>query len=224
MNNIDKTQTLGEIVAAHPYIVDVLNKYKIDFSFNGSTTLEAAIRDKDLNEYDVVGEIDLAVDEFKLMNSKVIYWENEPIDKILDFIEGHHHVFMIETLKKIDALMEKNTDDFPLELKVLFGQLKKDMVEHQKKEEENLFSLLREYSGNRRTDLRHKIVQYMIETEGEHDEAGRLFNEINNLTNDFTIPSETSENLRKVYELLDELEKDAFIHIHMENSILFKMI
>lgn len=224
MNNIDKTQALGEIVAAHPYIVDVLSKYKIDFSFKGSRTLEKAILERGLNEYDVVGEIDLAVDEFKLMNSKVIYWENEPIDKILDFIEGHHHVFMRETLQKIDSLMQKNTADFPLELKVLFGQLQKDMVDHQEKEEVNLFALLREYSGNRSTDLRHKIVQYMIETEGEHDEAGRLFKEINILTDDFLILPEAPESLREVYGLLDKLEKDAFMHIHMENSILFKMI
>lgn len=224
MDNIDKTETIGKIVAAHPNTVDVLNKYKIDFSFKGNTTLEEAIREKNLKEYDVVGEMDLAVDEFKLMNSKVIYWENEPLDKILDFIEGHHHVFMTETLRKIDSLIEKNTAEIPLELKVLFAQLKTDMVDHQKKEEDNLFTLLREYSRNKSTDLRHEIVKYMIETEGEHDEAGRLFNEINTMTNDFTIPPGAPGALRKVYTLLDELEKETFIHIHMENSILFKMI
>jgi len=215
---------MGKIVAKHPYVVDVLNKYKIDYTFRGDRTLEEAISEKGLSEYDVVGEMDLAVDEYKLMNSQVVYWENEPIDKILDFIEGHHHIFMKKTLAKIASVLDGKSDDISVELIDLFFKLKSEMEAHQENEEKKLFSLLREYTTSRSADLRHTIVKFMIETEEEHDNAGRIFKTINGLTNDFTPPSDASKPLKKVYKLLNALEKDTFMHIHMENSILFKMI
>lgn len=226
MNNIDKRQTLGQIVSKHPYTAEVLNKYKIDFSFKGNVTLEEAIKKQNLSEYDVVGEMDLAIDEFKLMKSKVIYWENESIDKILDFIEGHYHKFMNETMDEIKRLfLSVNSDsDHQNQLKDLFFTLKEDMEDHQKKEEEKLFTLLRKYSSNRTKELRDRIVKYMIDTEDEHDSTGIIFEKINDLTGDFTVPKGASPLLVKIYELLDALEKETFMHIHMENSILFKMI
>lgn len=231
MNNIDKTQTLGQVVAKYPYVADVLNKYKIDFSFRGETTLENAVKERDLPENDVIGELDLAVDEFKLMKTPVIYWENEPIDKILDFIEGHHHVFMSETLKKIKTLFTPPSAEWTdrakehyLKLGELFDRLNEDMSAHQEKEEKNLFPRLREYSVKRSKVLRDNIVRYMTDTEDEHDEAGRLFKEINDLTDNFTLPDFFPDSWKGIYDLLDALEKDTFLHIHMENSILFKMI
>ncbi|MBI9097606.1 MAG: DUF542 domain-containing protein [Spirochaetaceae bacterium] len=226
MNNIDKTQTLGQIVAKHPYTVDVLNKYKIDFSFKGNTTLEEAIRKQNLLESDVISELDLAVDEFKLMKSKVIYWENEPIDKILDFIEGHHHKFMNNTMNEIKMLflLDNSDSEQQNQLRQLFFSLQEEMEAHQKKEEQNLFTLLREYSSNRTKELRDRIVKYMIDTEDEHDSAGIIFKKINTLTNDFSLPEDASPRVVKIYELLNTLEKETFVHIHMENSILFKMI
>jgi regulator of cell morphogenesis and NO signaling len=184
MNNIDKTKTLGQLVARYPYTVDVLNKYKIDYAFKGDVPLEKAIKKRGLTEYDVIGELELSVDEFKMMNDKeVMYWDNEPIGKILDFIEEKHHRFVLKTLKKTDFLLSKIeiTGDLLISLTGLFRKLKEDMESHQAKEEENLFPLLRQYENNRAEELRNTIVRYMNETENEHDVAGDLFQKINDI-------------------------------------------
>jgi regulator of cell morphogenesis and NO signaling len=224
MNYIKKSQTVGQIVASYPYLAEVFNKYKIDYTFRGDLILESILKELGLSEYDFIGELNLAVEEFKLLNEDVIYWENEPIGKILDFIEEKHHKFTIDTLNKIDKLLFgvslKNHD----ELKKLFSLLKNDLETHQLQEERNLFPLLREYNSNRTKELRDKIIRYMTETEDEHDMAGKLLKQIHRLTEGYRVPLEGEETLTPIYRLLDALEKDAYIHIHMENSILFKMI
>lgn len=225
MNNINVKEKLGQIVARYPYTADVLNKYKIDYTFRGDTTLEKAIEEKGLNADQVVDEIDLAVDEYAVIKPDVIYWENEPIDKILDHIEKKHHSFMDLTFSELSSLFEEAPETEEIgELKELFNRLKKDMLEHQAKEERQLFPALREYSSKRTKELREKAIAFLTSTEDEHDEAGRLFKKINEVTNDFSVDSHTPDFMRKIYKKLDDLEKDAFLHIHMENSILFKMI
>jgi len=226
MNNIDKTQTVGQLVARFPYTVDVLNKYQIDYAFKGNVPLMEILQKQHLSEYDVIGELDLSVDEFKLMNDSVIYWENEPIGKILDFIEGKHHKFLKKTMSDIDKIIHDlpENDAQTKSLEKMFVQLKEEMETHQDKEEKELFPLLREYENSRDNELRKTIVKYMVATENEHDDAGILFKKINNLTDNFTVPFDKSENYTKVIRLLDALEKDTFIHVHMENSILFKMV
>lgn len=225
MNNISAQEKLGRLVAQHPYTAEVLNKYKIDYSFQGDLTLDDAIKKGEFGSQDILGEIDLAIDEFKLLNSDVIYWENEPIDRILDHIEGKHHTFMERTMEEISDMLSRVPPGLDLsELSEVFTDLRDDMLIHQKKEEEELFPLLRRYSRNRTAELRHKIVKYMTDTEDEHDEAGRMFKEINMMTEDFTLPEDCDPFIKELYAKLDELEKDAFLHIHMENSILFKMI
>lgn len=225
MNNINAKEKIGQIVARHPYAAEVLNKYKIDYTFNGESTLEDAIQKSGLTTEKVVDEIDLAVDEYAVINPDIIYWENEPINKILDHIEVKHHSFMSQALEELSGLFgDISPEDNLSDLKDLFFRLKTDMLDHQSKEEKQLFPLLREYSAKRTKELRDKAVAYLTSTEDEHDEAGRLFKRINELTNDFSLPEGSSLLLKKIYGKLDELEKDMFLHIHMENSILFKMV
>ena len=231
MNNIDKTQTIEQIVIQYPFTVDVLNKYKIDYSFKGDLPLDDVLKNQNLSEYDVIGDLDLSIDEFKLMNIEVIYWENEPLGKILDYIVEKHHSFVSKTLIEINELLIKilhdnfKTDsELLLKIHRIFGKLKTDMESHQIKEERNLFPLLREYDKNKDNQLRLKIIKYMNDTEDEHDLAGELLLQLNELTDNYNIPEDASYDFRRTYELLDALEKDTFNHIHMENSILFKMI
>lgn len=231
MNIIDKTKTIGQLVTSYPYITDVLNKYKIDYSYNGNIPLEEILANQNLSEYDVVGELDIAVDEFKLLNEEVIYWENEPITKIVYYIEENHHKFMISTLNEIDKLLKGSFENEPAEyvslllnLRSLFRKLKTDIESHQEKEEENLFPLLRKYDADRTKEMRDAIIRDMTETENEHDFMGKLFKEINELTDNYSLFDYISPSLSKIYSLFETLEKDTFKHMHMENSILFKMI
>lgn len=225
MGLINRDEKIGKIVTRFPSAAGIFNKFRLDYSFRGDRTLAQAVALAGLDRETVEKELELAIEETRLMNSEEIYWENEPISRIIDHIETRHHTFMVDTMEEITAMLDgPGGKECPQELKALFEKLRDEILVHQRKEEKELFPRLRIYSGNRTKELRETIVAYMTATEDEHDEAGRLFGRINEMTDDFMKTRELSPFMRELYRKLDTLEKDAFLHIHMENSILFKMV
>jgi len=225
MNHLSGNETLRELVIRYPYTIDLLNRYRLDYTFKGSETLAEAIRGI-AGDYDKISDdLNMAIDEFIISKPDVIYWENEPIGKIIDHIESKHHRFVKEIIDEITILLE--TIILPTEIRDLGGfflSLKEKILNHLKQEERELFPLLREYSENRTSELRQKCLTIMERPRSEHDEAKTVLEQINKMTNDLSLPDNSSPALCDLYKKLDALEKDTFIHIHMENSILFKMI
>lgn len=68
------------------------------------------------------------------------------------------------------------------------------------------------------------MKQAIGELVAEHDTAGDLIKEIREITNDFTPPADACGTYQLVYNRLEALEKDLFIHIHLENNVLFSRI
>ncbi|WP_333780975.1 hemerythrin domain-containing protein [Tenacibaculum ovolyticum] len=56
--------------------------------------------------------------------------------------------------------------------------------------------------------------------EHEHENAGDIFKNIAELTNNYTPPKEACNTFKALYAKLDEFEKDLHQHIHLENNIL----
>jgi len=225
MNHLSGNETLRELVIRFPYTVDLLNRYRLDYAFSGGKTLTEAIRERGENFEKVSDDLNLAIDEFMISQPDVIYWENEPIGKIIDHIESKHHRFVEGILEDISALLERM--NLPVEIRDLEGiflSLKEKILIHQVQEENELFPLLRDYSETRTPELRQKCLAIMKRPRREHDEAQPVIKQINQMTNDLTPPENSSRDLRNLYQKLDALEKDILLHIHMENSLLFKMI
>ncbi len=55
----------------------------------------------------------------------------------------------------------------------------------------------------------------------EHDVAGNLMKQIQDLSNDFAPPAHACNTYRVLYAKLKEFQNDLFQHIHLENNILF---
>jgi len=64
----------------------------------------------------------------------------------------------------------------------------------------------------------------MGETENEHDNAGDILKEMRRITGGFKAPDNGCSTFDKAYEKLEEIEKDLFKHIHLENNILFERL
>nr|WP_281389033.1 hemerythrin domain-containing protein [Spirochaeta isovalerica] len=225
MNYIKGKETLSELATTYPFIVDILNQYHLDYTFKGGITLKDAVERAGLSYENVTADINLAIDEYIVTKPEVIYWENEPIDKIIDHIEKKHHRFMEKTIEEIRSLFDSLELTPELEsLEKIFDELQEEILSHQRQEEMELFPLLKEYSGNRSAEIRHKCVDYMERAMDEHDRTGQVLKDINRMTDHFMQPVDATAELKELYARMDALEKDTFLHIHMENSILFKMI
>ena len=57
--------------------------------------------------------------------------------------------------------------------------------------------------------------------EHEHDIVGRKMDMIRVLTNNYSLPEDACASYSLLYKMLEEFEGDLFIHIHLENNILF---
>ncbi len=227
--NINVKNTLGEIVAAYPSTVKVMNKYKFDYCCNGKNTLEQTLNGASVNTDVVLSELE---EQTKLTNNQnVVDWRNKSLSQIVDYILNKHHTFMKATLEELNILMfrilkvhYKKDGESLLKIHKLFGTLKTELEAHLVKEEENLFPLIYEFEETRNEGTRQAILKFITDTENEHDAAGDLLKALEAATNDFTAPADACWSYKRTFELLDALEKDTFNHIHMENTILFGMI
>jgi regulator of cell morphogenesis and NO signaling len=57
--------------------------------------------------------------------------------------------------------------------------------------------------------------------EHEHEEVGRNLEKIRTLTNNYALPEDACASYKLFFKMLEEFESDLFIHIHLENNILF---
>ena len=223
---INIKSTLGEIVSAHPSTTKIMNKYKMDYCCGGKDTLEDALSNLHLNTPDIVIELEKAVEATRYED--VTDWKSESLSKIIDYILDTHHTFMRETLEEINYLMFKilkvhfkTNGKSLLIIHKLFGNLKTELEAHLVKEEENLFPLIKEYEKDNSVDIKNNILKFIADTESEHDAAGDLFKALEDATNDFIPPEDACTTYVRTFQLLDDLEKDTFNHIHLENSVLF---
>lgn len=231
MKTLNVKSTLGDIVANYPSTTEVMNKYKLDYCCGGKDTLEKALSLIGTEASIIMNELEDSINNNLKNNSSFKNWKEESLSNVIAYILDKHHTFMKKTLNELNELVFKilkvhyETDgEILLKVHQLFGTLKTELEAHLVKEEENLFPLIIEYEKSKDSDLRNKILDFINDTEEEHDAAGDLFKELEIITKDFKPPIDACYSYKRTYELLEHLEKDTFNHIHMENSILFEML
>ena len=55
----------------------------------------------------------------------------------------------------------------------------------------------------------------------EHDQAGVILKKMNKLSNNHQAPSDACNTFKAAYANIKSMEKDIYLHIHLENNILF---
>ncbi len=107
-----------------------------------------------------------------------------------------------------------------LKVNELFYAFKKGMLEHMAKEEAVVFPLIKQLEANT-VENREEAINMIIELEKEHDESGSLLKELRTVTADFQLPFDACGTYTLVYQRLEMLEEETFMHVHLENNILF---
>ncbi|MFL8799745.1 MULTISPECIES: iron-sulfur cluster repair di-iron protein [unclassified Clostridioides] len=231
MKILTKEQRIGDIVTQYPESARIFNNLKIDYCCHGDQYLEKVLKEKGINVFEFLENLNNKYKEF--LNSKETYidWKNENPLKLIDNIIKQHHHFTFKELDEIDQLLLKvfsvHYQHSSAELKSvykLFCNLKAELEGHLIKEEEELFPMIKEYLEEPSVYLRDEIMKMIGVIEYEHTVAGEILQSLYRETNGYNIPDWGCTTYKLVYDKLDNLEKDLFIHIHKENSILFKLI
>ncbi len=230
-NTINAKQKLGEVVSIFPGASRIFNDIKIDYCCGGHDTLGKALKEKGIDSDEFIQKLNEEYEKFIESNEEYIDWRKEKPLNLMKNILDTHHEYTKRELKEIDALLSKilkvhfsHHGEELLKVHRLFGLLKIELEEHLIKEEENLFPLIEKYESNKDENLKKEIDKFIEETENEHDEAGDILKELEKITRDFKAPEGACTSYRLAYDKIHNLEKDLFIHIYKENSVLFEMI
>jgi regulator of cell morphogenesis and NO signaling len=230
MNKMNANQKLGEIVSIFPGSGEIFNQYKIDYCCGGHDTLAEALKEKELPVEKIVEELNVKYEEFIRSNAEYKDWRNEKPSALIQHIVQTHHEFTKRELHEIDLLLFKilkvhfaHHGEELLKVHRLFGALKTELEEHLIKEEVNLFPLIQQYEKTSDENILEAIHKFITETENEHDAAGDILKELEKVTRDFEAPEGACTTYKLAYSKLHALEKDLFIHIYLENSVLFHM-
>lgn len=154
---------------------------------------------------------------------------------IIDFILEKYHNPLRINLEKISFLLNKIVDvhsehhpEF-IEIRSVFNNFKKDILEHIDKEEKILFPIMREieksYTENRIIWKFHcwNVINPIKQMEIEHDKFDKYLTDIRILSSNYFIPDDACQAFSTTYKMLELLDKETLEHASLENNILHKL-
>ncbi|MFH7818333.1 iron-sulfur cluster repair di-iron protein [Neobacillus thermocopriae] len=215
-----------DIVNGLPKSSDLFKRLRIDFCCGGNISLSEAARQIGQNPDSILEELKALFEKSNVQETDLEVWTNSDSSTIIDHVISHYHRATEEEFNMLGPYVTKvskvHGDHHPELIKVheLFFALKKEMLDHLTKEEETVFPIIKKLEDGT-IENREEAINLINELEKEHDHAGAILKELRQITNDFTPPSDACGTYRLVYKRLEELEGLTFMHVHLENNILF---
>jgi regulator of cell morphogenesis and NO signaling len=215
-----------DIVNEIPKTSDIFKKNRIDFCCGGNIPLSQAAAQNGLQLDALLEELKAVYEKNSNIDTDVEVWTDSDSNTIIDHVISQYHRVSEEELTMLSPYVTKvsrvHGDNHPELLKVyeLFYEFKKELLEHMAKEEEIVFPLIRKLENNT-VQNREEALALIIELEKEHDHAGEVLRQIRAVTSDYELPFDACGTYRLVYKRLEDLEGLTFMHVHLENNILF---
>lgn len=225
----DGQETIGEIAVKDLRKVEVFKKYGIDFCCGGKKTIAEVCAEKNIDATKVQTELRQIETENKASNISYNDWG---IDFLADYIVNTHHNYVRKYLPELMTYASKvaqvHGSQHPelIQIQKLVAEINNELTEHLAQEENVLFSYIKKIVEARKGNLpllkQEKDLAGLIdELEKDHDLVGRAFDQIRELSKEYTLPSDACASYKLLYKMIQEFEDDLHLHIHLENNILF---
>lgn len=227
---IRKETILGELVAQDYRTAEVFREYGIDFCCNGNRSIGIACETAGQNSEELIAKLSEVLSN---PDNKTSDYNSWPLDLLADYIEKKHHRYVEEKTPVLKEYLEKICNvhgDHHSELhgiRELFIKTAGELAMHMKKEELMLFPYIRRMvkAQSEQTQLRpapfgtiQNPVNAMM---SDHEAEGERFREMEEMSNHFTPPEDACNTYKVTFALLKEFQEDLYLHIHLENNILF---
>lgn len=231
LNDGEKSETIGEMVASDYRKAEVFRKYGLDFCCGGKKTLEKACEKKGLDVVEVKKALKAVEDDFITNTEDYNSWE---LDFLADYIINKHHKYienshpmLFEFSQKV-ARVHGSRHAEVVDITHYYNEVAEELQLHMHKEEMILFPYIKELAIAKRNGTPMERPQFgsiqnpINMMEAEHESAGGNMEKIRELSNNFTPPEDACNSYRVLFAKLKEYEADLHHHIHLENNILFK--
>lgn len=221
----DHTSLVKDIVNEIPQAADIFKRNRIDFCCGGNIPLANAVEGRKINIDELLEDIKTIYENNQAEEAPEV-WTDTPSLEIIQHIQERYHRPLEEELANLSPYVTKvskvHGEGHPELLRVyeLFYELKRELLEHTGKEDTTVFPML-EKLDDPTVENKEEMIAYITELEKEHDHAGSILKELREITEDFTPPIDACGTYRLVYRRLEMLEADTFMHVHLENNILF---
>ncbi|WP_174730822.1 iron-sulfur cluster repair di-iron protein [Mesobacillus harenae] len=215
-----------DIVNQFPKSSDLFKQNRIDFCCGGNISLSEAAAERGINISLLMDELASLYDKNASFPENPEVWTETDSVTLIEHIKEKYHRSLEEELRLLSPYVTKvarvHGDRRPELLKVydLFYEFKKELLEHTSKEEETVFPMLLQLEHAKGSE-KEEMIAYIHELEKEHDYAGTLLRQLREVTSDFNPPLDACGTYRLVYKRLETLEETTFMHVHLENNILF---
>lgn len=228
--SITEKNIIGDLVAQDYRTASVFKNHGIDFCCNGNRTIADACQTKKIEPIELIEKLQHAVQQSSNTATDYKSW---PLDLLADYIEKKHHRYVEEKSQEIKPYLDKvckvHGDRHPELLKINehFSATVGELTMHMKKEELILFPFIRKMAKAKQERMKiesphfgtiQNPIQMMMD---EHTTEGDRFSKIEELSNNYTPPSDACNTYMVTFALLKEFEQDLHLHIHLENNILF---
>ncbi len=226
---IRRSDRLGDLVAAHPQLAPVLERWQIDYCCGGDRTLAEACDEVGAESDEIVAALRVAVDVPPDVTATEATVTDLTPSELADHIERTHHTLLRRELPRLaelaDRVLAVHGDRHPelSEVHDTFEALRLDLEPHLAREEQIVFPFIREIDNALRSG---RTVDGQLENpvtvlRDDHENVGELLARLSLLTDTFTTPADGCASYRALYDGLGELVADTHIHVHKENNILF---
>lgn len=219
---------VGDIVSIYPAAADIFMAYNIDFCCGGNRPLEVAAQEKAVDAAKLLDEINKKYEAFLQEKQDYEDYTKYSSKDLIDHIVNTHHKYLWEEMPILSKLTQRilaaHGDNHPElnKVKTLYEDLRKELGDHLKKEEEILFPLMKAYEEAKEGKAKDNMLEGIRSLQDEHESAGNILKELRKVTRDYELPGDACRTYDLTYVKLQEMERDIFLHIHLENNILFK--
>lgn len=230
-NSTHTSETVGEMAAKDLRKAEIFKKYGIDFCCGGKKTLSQVCKEKGIDEAAIQTELSKA-EQTSITTTGHEFNRWQP-DFLADYIYNQHHLYYYDEEPVIADLLAKVVARHSAQhlelvaLQSLYKELVEELNIHFIKEEKILFPYIKalvqaKVSGNRQAlDNLSSIKEPVEMMEADHEAAGEILDNIQQLTKNYTPPADACNSYQFLYKKLKALDEDLHQHIHLENNLLF---
>ena len=222
---ITKEDIVADVVTDYPKSADIFRNAGIDFCCGGQESIASAVNHKpniDLNSLlNKLNHID-NTEGNSTINPKFLN-----VESLIQYIQSAYHETLKEEFKNLTPYMTKlakvhgPSHPYLLKLQDLYREFRDSMLDHIRKEDEEDFPKLIQYSQGQEVQNIKIILEDLI---NDHEDTGQLLNVMNQLTSDYQTPEEACGTWKLVYQRLQNIERQTHQHVHLENHVLFKKV
>lgn len=216
---IDPQQTVASLVLDHSECAEVFQRHHIDFCCRGEQAIAAAASARGV-------AVDALVDELALaIATRLGDREADPralsTPRLVAHIVSRHHEYLRRALPFVVSLSEKvarvhgDRDPRLRDLAHAVDALSTSLLPHLDDEEASLFPML----STRQVDTAAvaPLLRAMLD---EHLAVAALLEQARLASADYTLPEWACRSYRTLFAELQQLERDVFTHVHLENHVL----